>query len=79
MIQIYSTTFCPYCLAAKNLLKERQLEFSEINIESINMSREELERKTGGRTVPQIVIDGKVIGGYEDLLALDNQGKLPTG
>lgn len=79
MIQIYSTTFCPYCLVAKNLLKERQLEFSEINIESINMSREELERKTGGRTVPQIVIDGKVIGGYEDLLALATEGKLPTG
>ena len=46
------------------------------NIESKGMSREDLEKITGGRTVPQIVIDGNPIGGYDDLLSLDSDGKL---
>ena len=56
---------------------EKNIEFDEINIETEGMIREDLEKITGGRTVPQIVIDDTPIGGYEDLIALDSEGKLP--
>lgn len=78
-IEIYTTTFCPYCRAAKRLLESRGLEYSEINIEKKGKSRAQLEELTGGRTVPQIVMDGESIGGYDDLIALDNKGKLAQG
>ena len=76
MIKIYSTDWCPSCDYAKNLLKERCLEFEEINIEKIGWSREDLFKMTGGRTVPQIVINEKSVGGYDDLCELDRVGKL---
>tara|TARA_B110000014_G_C19837449_1_gene434200 strand:- start:47 stop:283 length:237 start_codon:yes stop_codon:yes gene_type:complete len=76
MIKIYSTDWCPSCDYAKNLLKERGLEFEEINIEKIGWSREDLFKMTGGRTVPQIVINEKSVGGYDDLCELDRVGKL---
>ena len=77
MVKIYTITVCPYCSAAKRLLKDRGFEYEEINIEHEGMSREKLVELTGGRTVPQIVINGKPIGGYDNLLALDQKGELP--
>ncbi|MFC1528253.1 glutaredoxin domain-containing protein, partial [Candidatus Neomarinimicrobiota bacterium] len=62
--------------AAKRLLTERGLEYEEINIENECISRDKLVELTGGRTVPQIIIDGKSIGGYDNLLALDQKGEL---
>ena len=76
MGKIYIITVCPYCSAAKRLLKDRGFEYEEINIEHEGMSREKLVKLTGGRTVPQIVINGKPIGGYDNLLALDQKGEL---
>ena len=76
-VKIYSTEWCFYCENTKRFLDEKGIEFEEINIESKGMSREDLEKITGGRTVPQIVIDGNPIGGYDDLLSLDSEGKLP--
>ena len=76
-VKIYSTEWCSYCENTKRFLDEKGIEFEEINIESKGMSREDLEKITGGRTVPQIVIDGNPIGGYDDLLSLDSEGKLP--
>ncbi len=76
MIKIYTITSCPYCSAAKRLLNERGLEYEETNIEHEGMSREKLIKLTGGRTVPQIIINGKPIGGYDDLLVLDQKGEL---
>lgn len=76
MIKIYTITVCPYCSAAKRLLKEREFEYKEINIEQEGISREKLVELTGGRTVPQIIINGKPIGGYDNLLALDQKGEL---
>jgi len=76
MINIYTITVCPYCSAAKRLLTARGFEYEEINIEHEGMSREELVELTGGRTVPQIIIEGKSIGGYDNLLALDQKGEL---
>lgn len=67
---------CPYCTMAKRLLSERGYEFEEINIENENISRDKLMEITGGRTVPQIIMNGKPIGGYENLRVLDMRGEL---
>ena len=76
MIKLYSTSWCGPCKNAKRLLDERGLSYDEIDIDEIGWSRDELYDLTGGRTVPQIVIDEKPIGGYGDLLKLDREGKL---
>ena len=76
-VKIYSTNWCSYYANTKRFLVEKNIEFDEINIETEGMSSEDLEKITGGRTVPQIVIDDTPIGGYEDLIALDSEGKLP--
>ena len=76
MIKIYSTSWCGPCKNAKQLLDERGLSYDEIDIDEIGWSRDDLYDLTGGRTVPQIVIDEKPIGGYGDLLKLDREGKL---
>ena len=76
MIKIYSTSWCGPCKNAKRLLDERGLSYDEIDIDEIGWSRDDLYDLTGGRTVPQIVIDEKPIGGYGDLLKLDREGKL---
>ena len=57
MVKIYSTSWCPSCIYAKRLLSERGLEFEEINIEEKGWSRDDLFELTGGRKVPQIIID----------------------
>ena len=73
---VYSTSWCQPCKFAKRLLDSKGLEYSEIDIEEKGWSREDLFEITGGRTVPQIVIDEKPIGGYDDLLILEQKGKL---
>ena len=76
MIKIYSTNWCGPCKNAKQLLDERGLSYDEIDIDEIGWSRDDLYEMTGGRTIPQIIIDGKPVGGYGDLLKLDREGKL---
>ena len=76
MVKIYTSNWCGYCSAAKNLLDKLAIEYEEINIEELGMSREDLGELTGGMTVPQIVINNQSIGGYEDLLQLNQSGKL---
>ena len=76
MIKIYSTSWCGPCKNVKRLLEERGLSYVEIDIEEIGWSRDDLYDLTGGRTVPQIVINEKPVGGYDDLLILDREGKL---
>jgi glutaredoxin len=76
VIKLYSTSWCGPCKNAKRLLDERGISYDEIDIDEIGWSRDDLYDLTGGRTVPQIVIDEKPIGGYGDLLKLDREGKL---
>lgn len=66
-IQIYSINNCGYCEAAKSFLKSKGLAFSEINITDDIQKRHELVEKTNHRTMPQIFIDDKFIGGYTEL------------
>ena len=75
-IIIYSKEVCPYCVRAKMLLQNKNATFTEIKITN-DALREEMMEKSGGRmTVPQIFIDEKHVGGYDDLRALDVAGKL---
>ena len=76
MIKMYTSAVCPYCTAAKRLLTARGFEYEEINIGNEGISREKLVELTGGRTVPQIIINGKPIGGFDNLLVLDQKGEL---
>ena len=76
MIKIYTTSWCPYCQSAKRFLENKGLEFEKIDIEEQGISREQLKRLTGRSSVPQIIIENKPIGGYEDLVSLHQAGKL---
>ena len=76
MVKIYSTSWCPSCVSAKRLLESINIEFEEINIEELGISREQLCDITGGMSVPQIVINDKSIGGFENLLIISQSGKL---
>ncbi len=74
---VYSQPFCGYCSAAKRLLKEKGAAYTEIDVMFDPARRSEmLERSGGRRTVPQIFIDGRHVGGYDDLSALDEAGEL---
>ena len=76
-VTIYTTMFCPYCDAAKRLLKKKGAEFTEIDVSMKPAQREEMTRRAGGRrTVPQIFIGERHIGGSDDLHALDAKGEL---
>ena len=76
MIKIYSTNWWGSCIAAKKLLDDKGLSYEEINIEEKGISREDLIKLTGGHTVPQIVINNEIIGGFDKLLRLNQEGKL---
>ncbi len=78
LIKIYTTNWCPYCKMAKRYFDEQEMSYEEINIEEEGMSREELQKVTGGMSVPQIVIDDEVIGGYDNLMAMASAGELPA-
>jgi glutaredoxin 3 len=75
MITLYTTPDCPYCVAAKRLLKQKNLPFEEVDV-SEDKDFDALVEKTGWKTVPQIFIDDKMIGGFRELTELDSEGKL---
>jgi glutaredoxin 3 len=75
-IIVYSTPFCGFCSAAKRLLTAKGAQFTEIDVMMDAERRQEMMQKSGRRTVPQIFIDGRPIGGYDDLCALDANGEL---
>ncbi|UYY77676.1 glutaredoxin 3 [Sphingomonas sp. R1] len=76
-VEIYTKAFCPYCTRAKNLLSAKGADYEEYDITMGGPKRAEmLERAPGRTTVPQVFIDGKHIGGSDDLAALDRQGGL---
>jgi glutaredoxin 3 len=76
-IEVYSTAVCPYCVAAKNLLKSKGLEWTEVRVDTDAAQRDAMLARSGGRrTVPQIFINDRHVGGYDDLGAADRSGKL---
>ena len=76
-IEVYSTAVCPYCVAAKNLLKSKGLDWTEVRIDLDASQRDTMLARSGGRrTVPQIFINDHHVGGFDDLVAADRSGKL---
>ena len=75
-IKIYTTPICPYCVRAKALLKKKGANFDEIDVLMDRRAREEMEKKSGRRSVPQIFIGEQHVGGSDDLQALDRVGAL---
>lgn len=73
---IYTKSHCPYCDKAKLLLKQKNIAFTEISIDNDPEKQEEMIEKSQRRTVPQIFINGKSIGGCDDLYALNAAGQL---
>ena len=76
---IYTGPICNFCSAAKHLLSKKKISYEEINIGNDDKKREEMLKKSNGaKTVPQIFIGEKHIGGYVELKALENKGELDT-
>lgn len=79
-VKVYSTTWCPWCDRAKALLDAKGVAYESINIETefADDPWGELQRVTAGKSVPQIVIGDRHVGGFDDLLALQRAGELDT-
>lgn len=75
-VKIYLTESCPYCIRAKQFLKQKQIPFVEIDLTHKPQELAELKRKTGWQTIPQIYFGTHFIGGYTDMVALDEKGEL---
>ncbi|HVK76657.1 MAG TPA: glutaredoxin 3 [Kofleriaceae bacterium] len=75
-IAIYTTSYCGYCWSALRLLEKKGLAFDKHDVTGDAATRRWLIEATGRRTVPQVFIDGRAIGGYTDLAALDRSGEL---
>lgn len=75
-VTLYVTDWCPYCQRAKNLLAQKNVVFSEKNVDDQPEFREEMIARSGRRTVPQIFIGDRHIGGCDDLFALEQSGEL---
>jgi glutaredoxin 3 len=73
---MYSTRFCPYCVAARRLLSAKGVDFEDIPVDGDPELRRKMSERAGQRTVPQIWIGDRHIGGFTDLAALDRSGEL---
>lgn len=76
-VQVYSTGYCPFCVMAKRLLSSKGVNFEEVAVDRDTEKRDEMLARSGGRrTVPQIFIGDRHVGGFDDLAALDRKGEL---
>ncbi len=76
-VEIYTKFGCPYCARAKQLLEQKGVDYEEFEINSVPGKRDEMLGRSNGRTtVPQIFIDGRHVGGSDDLATLERQGQL---
>jgi glutaredoxin 3 len=75
-VTVYVADWCPYCQRAKELLVQKNVVINEINVEDDEKFREEMIARSKRRTVPQIFIGDKHVGGCDDLFALDRSGEL---
>jgi len=75
-IRIYTTRWCGYCVRAKTLLDAKGIPYEEIQLDDDPAFRQTVQDLTGGWTVPQILLDGRPIGGYTELRRLDREGAL---
>jgi len=75
-VRMYATGWCPYCVAARDLLRGKGVQFEEIDLTGDPSRRAEMESLSGRSSVPQIFIGDEHVGGYDDMAALDRGGRL---
>lgn len=75
-VEIYSADYCSYCHQAKQLLDRKGIKYIEIRVDLDAEKRTEMIERTGRRTVPEILIDGTLIGGFDDLWSCEQSGEL---
>lgn len=75
-VLMYTTAICPYCVAAKNFLKQRGASYTEVRVDTDLARRQEMMQRTKRTSVPQIFIGDTHVGGYDELVALDRAGGL---
>lgn len=75
-VTVYSTRFCPYCIAARRLLKDKGVAFEELAVDGNAALRAEMTEKAGRTSVPQIWVGDQHVGGFDELAALDRSGRL---
>ena len=75
-VVLYGTRFCPYCIAARRLLKRKSVNFKDIGVDGNPKLRAEVMQRSGQRTVPQIWVGNTHVGGFDELQRMDQQGKL---
>lgn len=75
-IEVYGTEFCSFCAAARMLLERKGVAYEDISVSGDPAKRAEMQQRSGRRTVPQIFIDGRPIGGFDELRALEASGEL---
>lgn len=76
-VKIYTKDPCPFCVRAIQLLENLEVPFEEIDLTGKDDEIQKIKNETGWRTVPIIMVDGRLIGGYTDLQTLVNEGKFP--
>jgi len=77
-VVVYTTDYCGYCVSAKTLLKNKNIPFEEIDVSKDQTLRQEIVRRSGRRTVPQIFIGDESIGGFTELKGLSDSGQLAS-
>lgn len=75
-VTIYTSQSCPYCVWSKKLLDKKQASYQEIRIDQDETAMKELQQRTKRTSVPQIFVGNRHIGGYDDMVALDQDGEL---
>ncbi len=77
-VVVYTTSSCPYCVQAKRLLDRKGIKYTEVDVSADAEKRAEMMRASGRRTVPQIFIADESIGGFDELYALEQSGRLDS-
>ncbi|NIP37796.1 MAG: glutaredoxin 3 [Candidatus Dadabacteria bacterium] len=77
-VTVYTSSFCGYCLAAKSLLSKKDIEFEEVNLSQSPELRKEIREKWSWHTLPLIVINNKLIGGFRELAMLESSNNLDS-
>ncbi len=78
VVTMYTTRLCPYCMAARSLLKHKGVAFDDIGVDGNPQLRQKMTQMSGQRTVPQIWVGDHHVGGYTDLEALERRGELDS-
>lgn len=75
-VVIYTSAFCPYCAWARRMLSNKGVEFEEVRVDRDRGQREVMEERSGRTSVPQIFVGEFHVGGYDDMVAMDREGRL---